>query len=340
MAVSEIDGRTRAALLLMAAAAVHYAAGRSAVFALARPDGSDPGRRALGQWLPIAATVIAATLFGHPEIAVSVIFGTSVACLSLVLGLATYLAPLQNLPASRRVWPFVLPAALLPFMAGFSGHISWWHALMMLGLGGAVLSVWLQAPDAPTTPHEERPEPGIMSMAILGAVALAAVGAVLSVKGVILSSQYAQLLTAGTLAATILSPLLVLPTLGTASLVAQRGYAGQALSALVGTVLLNLCALLPLTAILWYVTSLHGHGPDQAAAADGHGLLNPFAGLNGLPYAMATWRIETVMLVVLGFALTPVAMGRWVLGRLESVLLVVGYAAYLGIVAIFGGRFI
>jgi Ca2+/Na+ antiporter len=339
MARIPIEGHTLAGLLLMGAAALHYAAGRSAVFALARPDGSDPGRRAFGQWLPIAATVIAAVILKHPEIAVSVIFGTSVACLSLVLGLATYLAPLQNLPGSRRVWPFVLPAALLPFMAGFSGHLSWWHAVMMLALGGAVLAVWLQTPDEPTTPHEDRPDPGVVSIAVIGAVILAAVGSWVSVSGVIMSSQYTQVLTSGTLAATILSPLLVLPTLGTASLVAQRGYAGQALSALIGTVLLNLCALLPVTVILWYLTSMHG--PDQtAAAANLHGIHNPFSGLRGLPYAMATWRIETVMLVVLGFALTPVAMGRWALGRLESVLLVLGYAMYLAVVAVFGGRFV
>ncbi|HWE97616.1 MAG TPA: hypothetical protein VG269_26915 [Tepidisphaeraceae bacterium] len=331
-----IVGRTGSGLLLMAAAALLYAAGRAAVYALARPDGADPGRRAIAQCLPITAAVLAAIVMNRPEIAVAVIFGTSVACLSLVLGLATYVAPLDNLPPSRRMWPFILPAALLPLMAGFSGHLSWWHALMLLGLGGAVLGVWLQTPDAPAMPGEDRPPARLAGLVLLGAVLLAIPGAVLAVNGVISSSRQTQTLSSGTLAATILSPLLVLPTLGTSSLVAQRGRAGEALSALVGTVLINLCAVLPVAVILWYAVSMHGADHSATASAGASAFHNPFAGLAGLPYAMATWRIETVMLVVLGFALTPVAMGRWTVGRLESALLVLGYIVYLGAAAIFG----
>src|SRR5271170_2953961 len=95
-----LDAKSLSILKLMVASGVLYAVTRVAVFALARPDGSNPGRRALAQWFAIAATVIAAILWRHTEagnsdrqletqlagVAVSIIFGTSVACLSLVLG--------------------------------------------------------------------------------------------------------------------------------------------------------------------------------------------------------------------------------------------------------------
>ena len=48
-----------------------------------------------------------------------------------------------------------------------------------------------------------------------------------------------------------------------------------------------------------------------------------------LPYPLAVWRIDTVLLLMLSFAMVPVAMGRWMPERLESILLVVVYAAYL-----------
>src|SRR5262249_22566382 len=122
-----------------------------------------------------------------------------------------------------------------------------------------------------------------------------------------------------------------LPTLGTASAVAQRGHPGRALTALVGTVLLNLCALLPVCIFLWYVRAIWSSRP-----ATWKDFPAPWDTSLALPYDMLAWRIETVLLVVLGFCLVPVAMGRWSLGRLESGLLVLGYAGYILAVAVFG----
>src|SRR5205085_4387027 len=82
--------------------------------------------------------------------AVAVIFGTSVSSLSLVLGLVTYMAPMNSIPPRRRCWPFVLPAALLVLVAGFSAQFNWLHALMLLVMGGAFYSVW-DEPDVEVT---------------------------------------------------------------------------------------------------------------------------------------------------------------------------------------------
>lgn len=314
---------------LLAAAGALYGGARVATVAMAASDRSTSGTRAAAGALPIAATALAAVVLHQPHIAVAVIFGSSVACLSLVLGLMTFMASQTRLPQSRRVWPFIFPAALLTMMAGFSAHLTWLHAFMLLLLGGAFWSVWQQETDAAGPAH---PAPGKQprSLALLMlAIVLLVIGAALAIRGTLASSSHARGLSPATLAATVLSALLVLPTLGASSTVAQAGQWGEALTALVGTVLLNLCLLLPITIILWAFRSTW---PIHSA----EDLLKPFDGASALPYLAATWRIETVMLVVLGFALVPVSMGRWAVSKLESGLLVLGYAVYVIVLAVFG----
>lgn len=338
-----MDGKSQSIFELMVASGVLYAGSRLAMFALARPDGSDPGRRAMAQWFPIAATVIAAILWRTPDpqlqtqlasVAVSVIFGSSVACLSLVPGMTTYLTPMDSLPPSRKVWPFVLPAALLTLMAGFSAHLTWWHGLMLLALGGSIVPVWIQSPEGLDGSSEDHLAAGPAIGVIAAALALCAGGAYLGVSGTLASSAVGShnnhLLTPGTLGAVILSPLLVLPTLSTASSVAQRGYPGRALTALVGTVLLNLCVLLPVTIFLWYFKA---SGWTLAGFRD---FKAPWESTHALPFDMAAWRIENVILLLLGFAMVPVSMGRWAVGRLESTLLVAAYAGYIVVLTAFG----
>jgi Ca2+/Na+ antiporter len=53
----------------------------------------------------------------------------------------------------------------------------------------------------------------------------------------------------------------------------------------------------------------------------------------GLPYPLGVWRIDTVLLVALGFFLLPVALGRWSLGRAEGYSLLVAYTIYMGMTA-------
>ncbi|HWP40039.1 MAG TPA: hypothetical protein VNL70_03865, partial [Tepidisphaeraceae bacterium] len=78
-------GSERAAIALMAlAVAGLYLATRALDEALRRRFDT-PGRRAMAWWVPTALVVIISLLADHPEIAVGVIFATSVACLTLVL---------------------------------------------------------------------------------------------------------------------------------------------------------------------------------------------------------------------------------------------------------------
>ena len=45
--------------------------------------------------------------------------------------------------------------------------------------------------------------------------------------------------------------------------------------------------------------------------------------------SLPTWRVDSVVLVVLAFVLLPVSLGRWELGRWEGAGLILGYAMYL-----------
>ena len=320
------DGRLTAGLMILLSAGGLYVACLAAITAIAPADGSKPGLRALCGWLPIVTTALCAVLLHHPEVAVAIIFGTSVANLSLLFGLVTYLRPMQETLPRRRAWAFVLPAALLSLVAGFGGALTWEHALMLLALGAAILGVWRDdARNRPASAAVFQPAEPIRAQSqrwpqLALAVGLAFVAGWAAVRGTVLASQLAQMPGAALIAVSVLSPVLTLPTLRTGVILAEHGKAEDALAALVGTVLLNLCVLLPGAVLLWYVTP----GGGAASVSDA---------VKGMPYPWGVWRIETVALVILGSLLAPIALGRWVLGRSEAALLVLGYAVYLASIA-------
>lgn len=313
------EGRNRATLILMLAATALYVGCRGAIDAAARPDGSDPGRRSAAQALPIAATAVAAILMRRPEIAVTVIFSSSVATLCLALGLSSYLSPMRVVPPRAKTWAFLLPVTLLTFVAGFAGELNAIHATMLLLLGASILPVWFER--TPADFHSARGEDATMAWdgwriaELVLSIVLAGVGASGAIKGTAAVAMQSSQLSPALVAAAILSPLLVLPSLGTSASVAQRGDSGPAAAALVGTVLLNLCLVLPLVILLQYAASY------VSAGAPRH--------FDALIFPAAVWRIENVILLILGLLLLPVALGRWFLGRGESILLILGYAAYL-----------
>src|SRR4051812_39059644 len=107
------DGRNGTVVTVAVAATLLYVASRTAAAALAGRGSGRPGWRAVGHWLPIAATALVAAARGQADVAVALAFATSVCCLSFVLGVLLYLSPMHELPAMRKAWPFVLPAALL-----------------------------------------------------------------------------------------------------------------------------------------------------------------------------------------------------------------------------------
>jgi Ca2+/Na+ antiporter len=332
------DGHGGALLLTALAAVALFVASRTAAGVLGR-SGARPGLRALGHWIPIAVTCAVALWLKHPEVAVALAFSTSVAALSFVLGVLTYMAPMDPPPASRRAWPFVLPAALLALVAGFSGQFNWVHALAMLVLGGAVYSAWREASAAGAAePPYAEPAPvrpaWLSAAEIALSVALAIVGGWAAVTLASRAATTIPLVSTRLVAVAVLTPLLCLPMLGAAPPERAPAHTSSMASTLVALALLNLCCLVPLLTIAWQV----GGGIAAAArATDGayasNVLVSVGAHAPAMPFPLATWRIDAVVLAVLGFALVPISLGRWQLGRWESIGLVAGYALYLAVSA-------
>ena len=343
--------------LIAVGALLLFAASRAAADALAGADPRKPGLRALGHCLPVAAVALMClhpaiarpdAVGGRPHIAVGLVFATSVACLSLVLGIVTYLAPVVALPPSRRAWPFVMPAALLALIGGFGGALTLTHAGVLALLGIVVMNLWVSADEVTPgpvpvlssdsslpAPSQARGDYRWLEFAL--ALALTLVGGWAMARGAAKLELSSRTFTGALAASAVLSPLLTLPVLGTTTRLAERGNAGSAVSTLVAMALFNLCLVLPLV----IVTNSLLTGPLAPVSATATTmpipLDNAYATASTFgqpaPYPMMSWRIDTVLLVVLGFALIPWSLGRWVFSRAESAALIFGYALYLALTA-------
>jgi cation:H+ antiporter len=314
--------------LFAGAGLVLYIASRAAADAVTSIKDPSPGRMALAQWMPIAWTAILATAVGRSDIGLGVTFATSVAAVGLTLGTLLLLATHSDASVpNASAWPFVIPAAMLALMAGFSGQLTWWHALMMLAAGAAVWAVWRGAAAAPEKERalEQRPDSKrLRTWQLIISIALGAVGAWLAYQAARVADERTRVATGGLIATAVLGPLLVLPLLGTGAFAAQNGRLGAAMGTIVGVVLLNLCLLLPMVVLIAYARQFVG------AWIDGE---RDFAAMREqikpVFFPIAPWRLDTVLIIVAGLMLVPVSLGRWTLHRAEGVAMTVFYVAYI-----------
>jgi cation:H+ antiporter len=332
--VSVVNGR----ILMICGAVLLYAASQAGVAALAGHSNA-PGRRALGHWMPIAAAAIFATFFHRADLALAIVFSTSVASLSLVLGSIAVSEPDSEVPPSaRRNWPFLLPASILPLLAGFSGHLTWVHAVMLILEGIVLLALWLE----PARQKHRSESSGLMlsedhdlhrdtEPAVVNHLNLALAIMVALVGGAAAASGATKI--AGTYSASeavlvivvALGPMLVVPMLVTGTGLARHRRAWVPIGTSVGVVLLNLCALLPAVILLNYpAQGIHIiPGNWRASSFAWPGQIVPMA------YSIITWRVDNVVLMVLAFILLPISLSRWRLGKAEGTVLVGLYAVYV-----------
>ena len=342
MAALTLDTGEGSLLLLLAATAAVLCCAWATMGALVRGRQPSPGWRAVALWMPMALVTLLATLLNHPQVAVSLIFATSVGSLCLGLGVvAAVSGPIVAPPEARRIWLFVLPVALLTLIVGFSGHFAWQHGLALAVEGLVIFNLWQERSPSPVSAMENPgPSGQLRVVELVLALALGALGAWAAVRGIVQINQHIPVFSVSLGAVALLGPLLVLPVLLTGVVLASRGQAWAAASTSVGVVLLNLCVALPLTIALWYglpamvralpqvgmlpMVSQSATQPATQRAADADP--PPVA---PLPYPLAAWRVDTVLLVVLGLFLLPLSLGRWTPGRQEGVALLIAYAFYL-----------
>lgn len=345
--------------ILLAGMVALFACSRVLAARVARGDLS-VGLRAVSYFIPIAAASFAAMLLGRPEIAVGVVFGTSVGAMTTVIGFIALAAPVEaGPPRWRRIWPFQLAAALLVFVMGFKGTFNW-HDAVALGVEGLLLyGLWNEPRDeaeqtagsvlneaagstapvagwpgtfplnyAPLPPAETLYMP-VRVVVLIAELTLIAVllwlGAWSITQGTVRTASQLRGMSTSAMAGSIVSLALVLPmTYGT-----WRRSAGACgwspVTTQVGVVLLNLCALLPALILLPYLAV---HVPKVSAWAGDAMLWN-----DRLPklliFPTPMWRIDNVVLIVVGVLLLPVAIGKWSLGREEGLVLIAGYFFYL-----------
>jgi len=302
-------------LLLTAIAANLGLAGRSAV----------PGRRALANWIPIAVLAITAIFLKQPEFALTIIFSTSVASLTLVLGAILTTANDPQAPAGvRKIWPFIIPAAIITLLAGFSNQISGMHAIALI-LEGVILWPLWQETEAALPPTHALPHRKWTAWALCLAIPVAVVGG-LNVVGSVthlslnlpgIGSQY--------LVALMATPVLIAPMLIHGAFIAQRGGYAVAVNTTVGVVLLNFCLLVPICAYIWmFRSAAAGHSPTDIM-----GIVDSLANAQRLPFSMITWRTDNILLLLLGFIMLPLALDRWRPGFAEGSTLICLYGLYL-----------
>ncbi len=365
--------------MVVGAAVAFYVASHAAGDAVADPGSTivSPVRHALAQWVSIAWVALVAVWLDHAEIAVGVIFSTAVAALSLHLGVtvasghdaaAGATGHVADHPiAPSRAWAFVLPTAVLALVVGFAGKLTLFHALLFAVQGVLIGSVWREHAKADASARAPA-LPATRKMQLALAIVLGAVGAIAAVYGAVRMSQETYIMSTGLIASAALGPLLVLPMIGSASVLASHGQAQTAVGASVVIVLLNLCVLLPIVVAGWHVRqalmppvagaatttttttqpattqstageivpeSLDERLDDEYAVAEA-AMVDDFPRV--LTFPIAVWRIDTVLLILLGLYLLPVSFGLWEIRKSEGLLLIVVYAAYLIATTLLGRR--
>jgi hypothetical protein len=326
MLISAAFAPSNIVMLFAGAGLVLYIASRAAVDAVTSPANPSPGRMALAQWMPIAWCAVLAALTGHSSIAIGIVFASAIAGLALVLGVLVCIAPTTQIADVRTAaWAFIVPGGVLAFMAGFRGSVGPWHALMLLAAGVFVWRVWSGPREMNESSPPAVPIGGRAIVQLMLAILIGGLGAWLALKATLIADDRTRIATGGLLALAVLSPLLMLPVLGVGSGTVQNGHTGAAIGTLVGITLLNLFLLLPLITLSHYIHQI------ALAAMDGARTLTQIRemDLTPLPFPIAVWRVDTILLIVLGLVIAPVGLGRWTLHKIEGLALALIYAAYL-----------
>ena len=344
------------AFLLAGGGVATYIASKAAVDALVGKSMPTSARLAVGHWLTIAVVALTALVMGEPNLAVTLVFASSVVCLTLGVGSLVLVSKTVGPTTRRPAAAMLLPAAMLAFLAGFHGRLTLTHAASLFLLGVTATLLWRppENEDSPKLAIAFRGNVGVRSIQFVLAATLACVGGWAAVRGISRVHPSNGLATPGLLTVTLLAPLLVLPALGAGIDLAYRHRSAVAYDALAGVVLLNLCVLLPACIVeasvhpLQRTTSVFVQQmPDpmspppatrpttQAASRPASQPTPQLASddsapdADGLVFPRTSWRVDAVALIVLAMMLLPVSLGRWPLTRGDGIGLVLGYLVYL-----------
>jgi len=205
---------------------------------------------AMGTSAPEVAASIAAAIRGIGDVSIGNVYGSNVANLALVGGLAAFLSPLRVRRSTiRREIPVMLGVGLLLWPALYDLELSRWDAIVLLFvfvclIAGTVYLARRESQEiAETTTAGVRAERGGKGMAlsvvyVAGGLAGLAVGADLAVRGAVYLGQRAGMSEA-VIGLTIVAVGTSLPELATSVVASVRGEHDISIGNLVGSNIFN-----------------------------------------------------------------------------------------------------
>jgi hypothetical protein len=284
-----------------------YASAQSLSGAVPQAFVDSPRRRAFWHAGPIAAAAVVAACLGHGEMALGILTGCSVAALSLAPGVCRVLSSTGDSDAQNNpLGVLLLGPTLMLWLIGLRAEINWLAGVFLAVQGILLLWIWRE-------PFGSKRPSILKGVIFLLATGVAAVAAVLAIRGAVRLHDDLPTLTPGIFSAGIIAPILILPMLGESVRLTEEHRAGDARTMQVGMAIINLAVILPLCVLASYFA------PHFFPAISG----------GALPFPLGTWRIDCVVLVILAaWIFSGTTLPRWA-RQMEGVLLIVLYGAYL-----------
>jgi cation:H+ antiporter len=260
---------------------------------------------AFGTSAPELIVSVNAARAGQPGIAVGNVVGSNIVNILLILGLPLFIATLRSSEIDTRRSYVVMLLATIGFAAlAFTGPLTWWHGLILLG--GLALMLWdnyrLAMAHRQAGADVDSADPsigwaGIILFILAGLLGLA-IGARLLVDSAV------NIATAWGVSETVIGLTLVaigtaMPELVTAIIAAMRGHTGVAMGNVIGSNTFNILGILGVTALVARV-----------------------------PVDPQILRFDNPVMIAASLLLLPFVFGRKDMGRGTGLVFVALYALY------------
>lgn len=308
-------------------------------------------RLTIACWLPTALSVLVAVASGETTVALTMIYSSSVAAVTGVLGWALLFYPHSAAAEPQGRAPAVLfslglPVALLAWLIGFSGNLTPTHALALLIAAAVVLDAWAHQPGEPSPAAATPPARQRAWLIVTETVVCLSLGLGLGLMIVVAIRHTASLpirLYPELVTVVPLAPLLLLPLFSKTAAHAASGRTTSAITMAMGTATLNLGLLLPLAAIAHAITqavtsaAAAGAGTSTASAATLPATLPEAVSVSlpelanmslaGIPLIL--WRLDNLLLVLVGLMMVGARLGIYRPGRRMGLALLLAYVGYV-----------
>ncbi len=278
--------------------------------------------------LPVIGVAGAFVAMGFGGMSIALLCTASVLMLTLGLGVSAA-STFSNDGISAPSLRLLMPPAACVFVIGFQGELTLAHALAIAVIAG--LALW----SAPRPiPAASRTTEAIIPL-IIGIV-ITIGGAILVTRGAGIFMRGVSSIVVTPVVVLLVAPAMLLSLLGLLATEARRGGGSSAIDTVSGFVIaclggsalvIVIAHLMRAVAVRTAATMLPSTQPTTAPS-DVAALVIP----------MATWRVDSVLLVVLSALLIPVGTGHIRLGKVEGLALIGLYLLYASVATHTGAR--